>query len=440
MKKFYSLITGSLLVVSVVTQLNAQCPGNRYHDIVFPAMPDSTMNVVYGYNITFNNAVGTANYPDTLKLDVYQPQGDTDSLRALIIFAHGGSFIGGHKADMSMLCRDFAKMGYVTATMDYRLLMNGLPFPGPDSNTAGAAVMRAVHDARAAVRFFRKNFTEGGNTYGIDTNNIYFGGASAGGFIALHLAYMDKQSEFPSYIDTTGITVGWKTGQKGLHGGIEGLSGNQGYSSKVKAIVNLSGAISDTAWMHAGDIPVISTHSVGDATVPYGRKKIYLSPPATYPIQYVNGSSVVAAKANEVGVINCFKSYPGNSHVPEGSSVQAYDTTLVLIRDFLEHFTCGTPITCTSNPSVGVSELASNDPAIKIFPNPAYNNVTVDLKAFSGKLVSIELYDALGRKVKEITKIKTEQHTITRGNLPNGIYLINVMVEGKLYSKKIIFE
>ncbi len=172
--------------------------------------------------------------------------------------------------------------------------------------------------------------------------------------------------------------------------------------------------------------------------MPYGTTKILLS--GTYPIQIVDGSSSVAFRANEVGVINCFKSYPGNSHVPEGSSVQAYDTTLVLIRDFLEHFTCGTPITCTSVPSVGVSELASNDLTIKIFPNPAYNNVTVDLKAFSGKLVNIELYDALGRKVKEITKIKTEQHTITRGNLPNGIYLINVIAEGKLYSKKIIFE
>lgn len=432
MKKIYSLITGSLLVAASSTQLNAQCPGNRYHDILFPAMPDSTMDVVYGSNIRYNNST------QSLKLDVYQPNGDTDGMRALIIFAHGGSFVGGAKADMAMLCRDFSKMGYVTATIDYRLFMTDLPFPGPDSNDAGAAVMRAVHDARAAVRFFRKNAREDGNTYGIDTNNIFFGGASAGGFMALHLAYMDELSEFPSYIDTTGTTVGWKTGQKGLHGGIEGLSGSQGYSSAVKAIVNLSGAISDTSWMHAGDTPLISTHSVGDGTVPYGTTKIYLS--GTYPIQYVDGSSSVAFRANEVGLINCFKSYPGNDHVPEGSGVQAYDTTLVLIRDFLEHFTCGTPITCTSIPSVGIGELAADDLLFNIYPNPAYSTVNIDLKAFSGKLINIQLYDALGRKVKEINKIKTEQHTITRGNLPNGIYLINVIVEGKLYSKKIMFE
>lgn len=431
MKKFYSLITGSLLVAAFSTQLNAQCAGNRYHDIIFPAMPDSTMDIIYGNNIRYNNSA------QSLKLDVYQPNGDTDAMRALIIFAHGGSFVAGAKADMAMLCRDFSKMGYVTATIDYRLFMTDLPFPGPDSNDAGAAVMRAVHDARAAVRFFRKNAREDGNTYGIDTNNIFFGGASAGGFMALHLAYMDELNEFPSYIDTTGITVGWKTGQKGLHGGIEGLSGNQGYSSKVKAIVNLSGAISDTAWMHAGDTPLISTHSVGDGTVPYGSTKIFLS--GTYPIQYVDGSSSVAFRANEMGLINCFKSYPGNDHVPEGSGT-AYDTSLVLIRDFLEHFTCGTAITCTSIPSVGIGELAADDLLFNIYPNPAYNTVNIDLKAFSGKLVNIQLYDVLGRKVKEIDKIKTEQHTITRGNLPDGIYLVNVIVEGKLYSKKIMFE
>jgi len=431
MKKIYTLITGSLLLAGSSIQLNAQCAGNRYHDILFPAMPDSIIDIVYGSNIRYNNST------QSLKLDVYTPSGDTDTLRALIIFAHGGSFVGGAKADMAMLCRDFSKMGYVTATIDYRLFMTDLPFPGPDSNDAGAAVMRAVHDARAAVRFFRKNAKEDGNTYGIDTNNIFFGGASAGGFMALHLAYMDELSEFPSYIDTTGTTVGWKTGQKGLHGGIEGLSGNQGYSSKVKAIVNLSGAISDTAWMHAGDTPLISTHSVGDGTVPYGTTKIYLS--GTYPIQYVDGSSSVAFRANEMGLINCFKSYPGNDHVPEGSGT-AYDTSLVLIRDFLEHFTCGTAITCTSIPSVGIGELAADDLLFNVYPNPAYGTVNIDLKAFSGKSINIELYDALGRKVKEITKIKTEQHTITRGNLPNGIYLINVIVEGKLYSKKVLFE
>jgi hypothetical protein len=439
MKKIYTLISGGLLLVASSIQLSAQCTGNRYHDFVFPAMPDSSMDVVYGSNLKYDNTT------QSLKLDVYQPHGDVAPLRALIIWAHGGSFVGGAKKDMSMLCRDFSKMGYVTATMDYRLLMTGF-IPGTgnvDSNSAGAAVMRAVHDARAAVRFFRKNAKEGGNTYKIDTNNIYFGGGSAGGFIALHLAYMDQLSELPTYIDTTGTTSGWKYGQKGMHGGVEGLSGNPGYSSKVKAIIDLSGAIADTSWMHAGDTPVLSTHWFGDGTVPFGKKLIYLSPPSTMPIQIVDGSSVVQIKAGMVGIEHCWKPYYGLlSHVPETHSVTIYDTTLVLIRNFLEHYTCGVAPDCnyTTFPAVGINELTANDATINIYPNPAYNTVTIDLKAFSGHNINLELYDALGRKVKNITKIKTEQYTITRDNLPSGIYFMNVTVEGKLFSKKIMFE
>ena len=39
--------------------------------------------------------------------------------------------------------------------------------------------------------------------------------------------------------------------------------------------------------------------------------------------------------------------------------------------------------------------------------------------------------------VKDFDKINSGQYVINRGNLPNGIYLINVIAEGKLYSKKI---
>jgi hypothetical protein len=429
MKKMYSLITAGLLTVISFFQLNAQCANGRYHDFIFPGNPDSTKGVTFGSNASFYNS--TVN----LLLDVYQPHGDTASKRALIIFTHGGSFVGGTRDQMATLCHDFSKMGYVTATIDYRLGMTHLIIGGPpDSTDAGAAVLRAVHDARAAVRFFRKDVAELGNTYKIDTNNIYFAGASAGGITGLHLAYMDELSEIPPYIDTVG--------QYGLHGGVEGQSGNEGYSSKVKAVVSLSGAIADTSWMKAGDIPVISTHSLLDATVPYDKRLIYLQPPNNMPIQVICGSSIVTERANQVGIENCFKTYQGNHHVPETSSIDIYDTSLVLVRNFLEHLTCGVALDCnyTSFPLVGVATIAAPDLMFTVYPNPATNALTVDLSAFAGESVSVELYDALGRKVQEITKIKTDKQVVNRGSLPNGIYLLNVIGDGKLYSKKVLFE
>jgi para-nitrobenzyl esterase len=448
MKKIYSLITSSALILVSAIPSMAQCGGGRYHDFVFPTAPTVTSSVVYGSNLKANNTT------QSLLLDVYRPAGDTYNNRALIILAHGGSFVGGSKTgtDVVPLAKDLAKMGYVVASMEYRVGMTNFPFSAQhqlDSTDAGAAVMRAVHDGRAAVRFFRKNAAVGGNTYGIDPNQIYFAGVSAGGFIALHIAYMDQWSEFPNYIDTTGVTVGTRTGQPGLHGGLEGASGNPGYPSNVNAIVNICGALGDTATMHAGDIPVLSFHGTNDGTVPYGSALIYLSPPSTFPLLEVDGSASVAARANQVGIVNCFKPFPGADHVPEVGTTAAqlkyYDTVLVITRNYLEHFTCGVPLDCNysfpvTTSALGVNDMTTDPATISIYPNPANTSTTIDLSAFSGNTVSIELYDALGRKVKNAVNIKSAQYTISRDNLPTGIYFMKVISNEKSFCKKIIFE
>lgn len=434
MKKIYLTIAGGFFFLTASAQTNPNCGNNRFHDYVFPTTPSVTSNIIYGSNYKTNN-FGAGTLQD-LKLDVYQPTGDVATIRPLIIIAHGGSFYGGSKtgSDVVPFAQAFAKMGYVVASIDYRLGMTNL-YPGGahvlDSADAAAAVVRGTHDGRAAVRFFRKNARDAGNTYKIDTNNIFFMGSSAGALIALHLAYMDQENEFPAYIDTTGVTVGNRTGQPGMKGGVEGLSGNLGYSSKVKAIVDIAGALADTTWMHVGDTPVASFHYTTDNTVPFGTAYIYV---LGYQMQKVNGSSSVAAKANQVGITHCFHPFYGSGHVPGGAY---YDTTLVLTRNFLEYYTCGTTLNCSYPLSVNELVTAAD---ISIYPNPANTSATIDLTAFAGHPVNIELYDVLGRKVKNNTNIKSDQFIINRDNLPGGIYFINIVSEGKVFSKKIIFE
>ncbi|MBL0330663.1 MAG: alpha/beta hydrolase fold domain-containing protein [Bacteroidetes bacterium] len=429
MRKLYLFIAGGLILASSAS-LNAQCAGNRYHDYIFPATPTKTADVVYGTNI---KETGSS---QTLLMDVYQPTGDVSTSRALVIVAHGGSFIGGSKTgtDVVPLCNDLAKLGYVAVSIEYRLGMNNFPIPGPDSSDATEAVMRAVHDGRAAVRYMRKNARVGGNTYKIDTNNIFFAGVSAGGFIALHLAYLDQLAEYPNYIDTL---------QPGLLGGVEGLSGSQGYPSNVKAVVNICGALGDTTWIKPGDEPVLSFHGTNDNTVPYGSAIIVLS--GFYPLLEVDGSSSVHEQANAMGLENCFVTWPGQDHVPEvGTSASAlahYDSTITITRNFLEHYTCGVPLNCnyTATPALGLDELSA-EAAFAIYPNPANTSATVDLSQFNGYEVAIELYDAMGRQVKSISNIKTDTYIMQRDNLQSGIYFMNVMVDGRRFSKKIIFE
>ncbi len=106
-------------------------------------------------------------------MDFYEPEGDTETERPLLIWVHGGSFIGGDKTDFDMVTfsERFAKKGYACASINYRLGF----FP-IDSANAVKAVVRATQDLRAAIRYFYKD-KQTTNQYKIDTNNIFIGGS-----------------------------------------------------------------------------------------------------------------------------------------------------------------------------------------------------------------------------------------------------------------------
>lgn len=56
---------------------------------------------------------------------------DTLTNRPFILLIHGGGFVGGDKSSWEDECKEFAKRGYVTASINYRLgfTANDLPFP-----------------------------------------------------------------------------------------------------------------------------------------------------------------------------------------------------------------------------------------------------------------------------------------------------------------------
>jgi hypothetical protein len=432
MKKLYFIFCATFTLANVSSfAQQADCSGSRFHDYAFPAVPTPISNVQYGVNLRANGQ------SQNLLMDVYQPVGDVATLRPLIIIAHGGSFVGGSKTgtDVVPLCKDWARLGYVTASIEYRVGMTNFPIPGPDSTDAAAAVMRGTHDGRAAVRYFRKNARVGGNTYNIDTNNIYFAGVSAGGFIALHLAYLDQISELIPYIDTIA--------QPGLGGGVAGNSGNPGYPSNVKAIINICGALADTSFMHTGDTPLLSFHGSADGTVPYGYANISLL--GLYPLLKIHGSSTIAMRANHQGIENCFVPWYGANHVPEvgstASNLSYYDSTITITRNFLEHFMCGVPKDCnkTQTPQiVGIEELALENNII-VYPNPAQSSFVIDLSKLTTNKLNVEMYNALGARINAIAT-NAKMVTIERNALPSGIYLLNILVDGKMLSKKIILE
>jgi para-nitrobenzyl esterase len=338
MKTYFSYIAAVVMLCFISLQVYAQCSGGRYHDMVFPGNPTVISDVVYGSNTDYlGNTV-------SLKLDVYQPACDNATNRALVVFAHGGSFVTGDKADAGYVqtAVALAKLGYVVASINYRL---GFPQNPQDPQSLygfNSAIIRGLHDGRAAVRFMRNNALNGGNTYGVDPNNIFFGGVSAGGIIALHLAYQNTSGEMNMNCNN----------QPGTDcSSVEGNSNNLNVSSSVKAIVSISGGIRDLNWITTNDIPCGLFHGTNDGTVPYGSG--YFVP--QFNLFPVHGSSVIATRCNTTGTTHCFKPMIGQDHIP--TNVAYVDTISTIMRNFLEHFACsGVALNCNyTTPPVAVS-------------------------------------------------------------------------------------
>ncbi len=240
MKPFYNSLSIIFPLIMVFISINDIEAGTRYKDIVFNSVTVKK-DIQFGSNTALNGS------DLSLKLDFYEPTNDTLELRPLIVCIHGGSLILGDRREMDQFCNDFARRGYTAATIDYRI---GIEAP-KGVKTILEALLRGVQDAKAAVRFFRSKAVE----YGIDTSKIYLEGSSAGSMIAVHYAYWDED-EIPLDVNQTK----W--------GDIEGNSGNPGYSTEIKGIVNYCGAIENPAWINAGEVPVANLHGLLDTVVP----------------------------------------------------------------------------------------------------------------------------------------------------------------------------
>ncbi|MCA9733604.1 MAG: alpha/beta hydrolase [Deferribacteres bacterium] len=113
-----------------------------------------------------------------LALDIYQPA-DMTAPRPAIVFIHGGSWNWGHRSDYLVYLIDFAKRGWVTATVSYRLRKQA-QFPA------------AVEDVKCAIKWIKNHAAE----YNIDPDNIALVGGSAGAHLAMLTAFTAGTEDF----------------------------------------------------------------------------------------------------------------------------------------------------------------------------------------------------------------------------------------------------
>lgn len=205
-------------------------------------------------------------------MDIYLPEGDASSGRPLLLMMHGGSFYLGNKNEkgQSEWCRYFASLGYVAASINYRLGFH------LNRNDFRNAELRALEDADAALDYLlsaRKDLR-------IDPERVFAAGTSSGAITAMALAY------------------------------------RSGADHRICAVANLWGAVHDLSVLERADVPIISFQSVQDPVVPYveGYPMAKFSLLTRGVSGYMYGTRSIHEKALALGIRSEHHPYPEARH------------------------------------------------------------------------------------------------------------------------------
>ncbi|WKZ67864.1 MAG: alpha/beta hydrolase fold domain-containing protein [Flavobacteriales bacterium] len=278
----------------------------------------------YGFTVESDLVYGiAANYlgvADTLRLDIYKPIGNPDTQRPLVVCAHGGSWLAGCKDEPNgivQLAQQFVKRGYVVASINYRLgwhkddyvsdpVAGYPPSLWPEAYRALYAadtleIMRAIYrgmqDMKGAIRYMKERAPQDS----VCVEKVFVAGESAGAFIALATAFLDRDAEKPAscaalpdapapYFKCANLTAlecvvrEWEVDApmraRPDLGPVEGILNLNGSDARVRGVAAFYGGVPLDAlaldWMQGPDTPsVYLYHQTCDGVVLSGAGRPY---------------------------------------------------------------------------------------------------------------------------------------------------------------------
>lgn len=266
-----------------------------------PPVPENVQEIK---DIEYKNINGKS-----LQMDFYVPKGLAKPA-PLLVFIHGGGWRSGKRSDYLVYLTHFAKMGYVTATVSYRLLKDA-PYPA------------CAEDITDAVSFLFRN----GDKYNYDPGRICLIGGSAGSHLAMLAGY------------------GWKKA-----GVVPDSATQDSIHHKVKAVVEIYGPV-DFTTEYARNHPTIT----GFITKSYQEApQLYVeASPITYvtkdcpPTLILQGTrdmlvplsqaELLKRKLDSVGVTNVYCPVPGWPHTMDLAQ-RVNDYFKVTMGEFFEKY------------------------------------------------------------------------------------------------------
>ncbi len=434
---------------------------------------------------TYGNVVDFAGNNRSLNMDICVPNNDAppDCGRPLLIAIHGGAFMSGSKddADIQRWMKDFAKRGYVTAAINYRLGMfqtsanvhcnvtQLFNTPWDCSNMADTAewyrgCYRGIQDAKGALRYLISNKAQ----YKIDPRNVFLAGESAGGFIAMGAAFLDTITEKPFqcgaissvsapnniYESTCVQQFKWDTSISSMQlyrpdlGSIEGsLHLNSGNYS-IKGVANFFGAMFP-GWLndntYAKPPSIYLFHQPNDIIVPYRKGKVLkgysdcftgLGCSQIINLPFVDGSAsirnnIISLKSNSKKAPDYWLDSTTNNAdcatqaVNPALTGHAIDNFWLRTIHMAQYFA---PLIDTSTScSLSVKNLLKDFSDIGIFPNPFQDEITI--AKGNSTIKHIKILDMTGRELPvqlQETGSTNEIKLLIKSDLNQGLYFIQI--------------
>ncbi|MBK9272164.1 MAG: T9SS type A sorting domain-containing protein [Saprospiraceae bacterium] len=350
-----------------------------------------------------------------LFIDIYYPVGSAEHKRPLVMFAFGGGFIGGKRQDMAILCEEFAKRGFVAATIDYRIGFDGISILPTDSAEVLRAGFRGAQDGKAALRFLKARHLEDS----IDLDRIWVGGVSAGSIVALATTFFQNEADKPKEAGEM-PSVGGR--MRPDLGPLEGTRHLNGYDTKVQGVFNIFGAMLSLDQLKSdNDVAIMSYHQTQDPVVPCNANKPYFGNPlvaANYPTLY--GSCVLSQHLQFLGVPEkLHKSwiYSGNQHAMHNQNE--------VFKFLLEG---ANPLLCQ-----GFTSTTEPSNRFAVMPNPFQDQIQIvsDLNFDSYRILD------LNHRVLSSGNLSTDSFISTSTVTP-GFYFLELRAGNEYMKTKII--
>jgi len=409
------LVLYCMLAFMTGTQLMADDCSDRYREKVFDQFKRTS-------GIYFGTAIMQGGAPRDLYYDVYEPEGDTASLRPLVILWHGGAFIDGllnkNSPDIVAFAHELSKRGYVVISSSYRGVKGIQSIFSEKVMVQG--VVRAVLDGNTAVCHIF-NEIENGNRFRINKDEVFAGGVSAGAVLGLHGLFLDNLDQMPP------LYAGWA--RELDNGAADAALANKFCGGSIKGFINISGAVLDTAWIAPSDVSYLHIHGTDDPIVPYDQARP-LGGLQNLPL--LNGTKPIQEKSLAVGLDSKAKIWEGKGHVPffnlelddllgSGGSLineEIFNETLDDIVTFLfDRIEC--------EPAQIVSSVRPRDiVSVLTYPNPSDGRFKIQMPSAGNW--NIEVRDLSGRLIRAKIMTGNILNVDVRLFTNSGMYLLQV--------------